>query len=165
MCETMQSSHGIASLSVTLCKSVSIPATMLVYKLDGVSTLYNVEFEKRGMCVWKAYDLGPGRLRTEECFSNDMPSLVMIQAHSDEFSNIKKRASTQRVNETGLIDEEPPVTPSDDDLFSCPEEGCTRTFMRQLFFGAAFRLSETPTALECETLFDKAVLEYAEQLE
>ena len=67
MCEAMQSSHGIPSLSVTLCESVSIPA-MPVYKLDGVSTLYNVEFEKKGMRVWKAYDLGPGRLRTEGMF-------------------------------------------------------------------------------------------------
>ena len=74
----MQLSHGIPSLSVTLCESVSIPATMPVYKLNGVSTLYNVEFEKKGMRVWKAYDLGPGRLRTEECFSNDMPYMLSL---------------------------------------------------------------------------------------
>ena len=165
MCEAMQSSHGIPSLSVTLCESVSIPATMPVYKLDGVSTLYNVEFEKKGMRVWKAYDVGPGRLRTEECFSNDMPSVVVIQAHSDKFSDVKKRVSTRRVNETGLIDEEPPVTSSDGDLFSCPEEGCTRTFMRHSSLVQYLDCGKHQRALERETLFDKASLEYAEQLE
>ena len=129
MCEAMLSSNGIPSLSVTLCESVSIPA-MPVYKLDGVSTLYNVEFQKNGMRVWKAYDLGPGRRRTEECVLDVMPSVVVIQAYPDEFSDVEKRASTRRVKESGKIDEERPIASSDGDMFSCPEEGCTRTFMR-----------------------------------
>ena len=45
---------------------VSVHSCNAAYKLDGVSTLYNVEFEKKELRVWKAYGLGPGRLRTEE---------------------------------------------------------------------------------------------------
>lgn len=48
MCEAMPSSGGIPSLSVTLCEAGAIP-TMLPYMRDGVSSLYNVEFEKRGL--------------------------------------------------------------------------------------------------------------------
>ena len=93
-----------------------------------------------------------------------MPSVV-IQAHSDEFSDVKKRVSTRRVNETGLIDEEPPVTSSDGDLFSCPEEGCTRNFMRHSSLVQHLDCGKHQRALERETLFDKAALEYAEQQE
>ena len=98
MCEAMLSSSGIPSPSVTLCKSVSIPA-MPTYKLDCVSTLYNVEFEKKGLRVWKAYSLGPGRLRTEECSSEVMPSVVVIQVHLDQFFDMKKRAPARQVKE------------------------------------------------------------------
>ena len=104
-------------------------------------------------------------LELRECFSNDMPSVVVIQAHSDKFSDVKKRVSTRRVNETGLIDEEPPVTSSDGDLFSCPEEGCTRTFMRHSSLVQHLDCGKHQRALERETLFDKAALENAEQLE
>ena len=164
MCEAMLSSNGIPSLSVTLCESVSIPA-MPAYKLDGVSTLYNVEFEKKGMRVWKAYDLGPGRRRTEECSSEVMPSVVVIQAHPDKFSDVKKRAPARRVKEPGDIDKEPPIASSDGDLFTCPEEGCTRTFMRHSSMVQHLDCGKHQRALERETLFDKAALEYAEQLE
>ena len=164
MCEAMLSSNGIPSLSVTLCESVSIPA-MPVYKLDGVSTLYNVEFQKKGMRVWKAYDLGPGRRRIEECVSDVMPSVVVIQAYPDEFSDVKKRAPTRRVKELGKIDEERPIASSDGDMFTCPEEGCTRTFMRHSSMVQHLDCGKHQRALERETIFDKAALEYAEQLE
>ncbi len=93
MCEAML--YGIPSLSVTLCKSVSIPA-MSAYKLDGVSTLYNVEFEEKGMHVWKAYDLGPGRHRTEKYSSEVMPSVVVIQMSKKSTSTTSKGTRRHR---------------------------------------------------------------------
>ncbi len=117
--------------------SVSIP-TIPAYKLDGVSTLYNVEFEKKGMRVWKAYGLGAGRLRTETCSSGDLPSVVMFQANTDRFLGVKRLTRTQQSTEKHEnedhepkdTDNEPPKASSDGDLFTCPEKGCTKTFMR-----------------------------------
>jgi hypothetical protein len=169
MCEAMLSSGGVPSLSVTVCESVSIP-TMPTYKLDGVSTLYNVEFEKKGMRVWKAYVTGPGCLRTETCSSDDLPSIVVIQAYPNTFSGVRRRARAQqrtdkRVNEDeeqGDSDKEPP---SDSNLFTCPDEGCTKTFMRYSSMVQHLDSGKHKRALERETLFDKAALEYAERLE
>ncbi len=132
-------------------ESVSIP-TMPTYKLDGVSTLYNVEFEKKGMRVWKAYGLGAGRLRTETCSSGDLPSVVMFQAHTDRFSGVKRRTRTQQSTEKHKnedlepkdTDNEPPKASSDGDLFTCPEKGCTKTFMRHSSIMQHLD-SETPT--------------------
>ena len=64
MCEAMLPSSEIPSFSVALCESVSIPA-MPAYKLDGVSTFHNVEFEKRE-CVYgkrMTWDLDDSELR------------------------------------------------------------------------------------------------------
>ena len=35
---------------------------MTTYKVDGVSTLSNIEFSKEGIRIWRAYGVGTGRL-------------------------------------------------------------------------------------------------------
>ena len=174
MCEAMLSSGGIPSLSVTLCESVSVP-TMPTYKLDGVSTIYNVEFQKKGMRVWKAYGMGSGRLRAEKCSSDNLPSVVILQSEPSEFSDVKRRVHAQQGQGTDKgadkdqeeedSDEEPNVRSSDGALFTCPEEGCTKTFMRHSSMMQHLDCGKHQRALERETLFDKAAIEYAEQLE
>ncbi len=98
-------------VSPCACESVSIP-TMPAYKLDGVSTLYNVEFEKKGMRVWKAYGLGAGRLRTETCSSGDLPSVVMFQAHTDRFSGVKDEHAPSKVQKNTKTKIRNPKTPT-----------------------------------------------------
>ena len=61
MFEVILSSGGVPSIGVTLCESITTPP-MATYKVDGVSTLSNIEFSKRGNpCIegvwcgnWKA---------------------------------------------------------------------------------------------------------------
>ncbi|KXJ07146.1 hypothetical protein AC249_AIPGENE20276 [Exaiptasia diaphana] len=48
---------------------------------------------------------------------------------------------------------------------SCPEEGCTKTFMRHCSMVQHLDCGKHQWELERETLFDKAALAYAEQLE
>ncbi len=125
------------------------------------------------MRVWKAYGLGAGRLRTETCSSGDLPSVVMFQAHTDRFSGVKRRTSTQQSTEKHEnedqepkdTDNEPPKPSSDGDLFTCPEKGCTKTFMRYSSIMQHLDCGKHQRILERETLFDKAAYEYAEQLE
>ena len=45
MFEAILSSSGVPSLGVTLCESITTPP-MATYKVDGVSTLSNIEFSK-----------------------------------------------------------------------------------------------------------------------
>ena len=57
MVDAMQSSGGVPGLSVRLCDRVV--STVLQIKLDGVSTIANVEYSDTFIRVWKAYRMGP----------------------------------------------------------------------------------------------------------
>lgn len=166
MCEAMLSSDGIPSLNVTVCDSVSIPA-MPSYKLEGVSTLYNIEYKNKGMSVWKAYGVGKGTLRSEFCSSKDLPSVNVVQSHPSVFSPVKsrKQQSTSSKEDDQPDKEQEQEFTSGDALFTCPEEGCIRTFMRHSSMMQHLDCGKHQRALERETLYDKAALEYAEQLE
>ena len=168
MCEAMLSSGGIPSLSITLCESVAIPKIWPYYKLDGVSNLYNVEFKKKGMRVWKAYGVGLGKLRSETCSSDELPSLKVNEQHRSEFSVVKRRAQ-QKTSQSANDDQESTVEEllqqSANAIFACPEEGCIKTFMRHAANMRHLDCGNHHRSLERETLFDKAALEYAQKLE
>ena len=173
MCEAIISSGGVPSLSVTLCESVTSPP-MASYKIGGVSTLSNIEFSKEGIRVWRAYGVGTGRFISAQTFetpsSNCLPSIVLLQAHASSFSSaVKRRANTTQPSDTRTTEEqteteEDPST-SGEALFTCPEEGCTKTFLRHSSMMKHLDCGKHQRALEHETLFDKATQEYAEQLE
>ena len=173
MFEAILSSGGVPSLSVTLCESITTPP-MATYKVDGVSTLSNIEFSKEGIRVWRAYGVGTGRLmsaqKSEAPSSDGLPSIVVLQAHPSSFSPaVKRRANTVHPSDTRTTkdqvetDEEPST--SGEALFQCPEEGCTKTFLRHSSMMQHLDCGKHQRTLECETVFDKAALEYAEQLE
>ena len=61
MVEVILSSGGMASLSVTRCKSITSPP-MVTCQIDGVSKLSNVELTIEGIRVWRACGVGPGKL-------------------------------------------------------------------------------------------------------
>ena len=94
----------------------------------------------------------------------------MLQAHPSSFSPaVKKRVNTVHPSDTRTTndqvetDEEPST--SGEALFQCPEEGCTKTFLRHSSMMRHLDCGKHQRALECETVFAKAALEYAEQLE
>ena len=173
MCEAILSSGGVPSLSVTLCESISSPLTP-AYKIDGVSTLSNIEFSKDGIRVWRAYGVGPGKLissqKSKAPLSDSLPSIVELQAHPSSFSSTRKRReNTAHPSDTHATEDqaetyEKPST-SVEALFACPEEGCTRTFLRHSSLMQHLDCGKHQRSLERETLFDKASLEYAEKLE
>ena len=59
MVEAMHSSGGVPGLNVSLCDCVVPPSPAGQVKLDGVSTVANVEYGNTYICVWKAYGIGP----------------------------------------------------------------------------------------------------------
>jgi len=50
-------------------------------------------------------------------------------------------------------------------LFTCPEEGCVKTFTRHSSLVTHLDCGKHKRALECEKLYDKAMIEYATKLE
>ncbi|KAK3744162.1 hypothetical protein QZH41_006680 [Actinostola sp. cb2023] len=169
MYDAVLSSGGVPSLSVTLCESVTGPP-MAKYKIDGVSLISNIEYSaEEGIRVWRAYGVGPGRLISTDPPSLDgIPSLTVVQANPSSFSTVKRRTTTsdtRGVVQEEQSDEDHASTTSGEMLFTCPEETCTKTFLRHSSMMRHLDCGKHQCTLEHETLLDKAALEYAEQLE
>ena len=172
MCEAILSSGGVQSVSVTLCESIVSPP-IVHYKIDGVSTLSNIEISKEGIRAWRTYGVGPGRLIPQKfdlLSSEGLPSITVIQAHPSSFSSaVKRRADTTQSSgfraSAAQTETNEESKASAEGLFTCPEEGCTKTFLRHSTLMQHLDCGKHQRALENATLFHKAALEYAEQLE
>ena len=55
------SSGGVPSVNVTISGPPEASTSSTV-RLEGVSTIFNVEYSEEGLDVWKAYNIGPGKL-------------------------------------------------------------------------------------------------------
>ena len=165
MTYAIRSSSEIPSLSVTLCDSITSPS-MDSYKIHRVSLLSNIEFSE-------ACGMGTGKLISqipEAPPSNSLPSLVVYQAHPSSLSSgVKRRAYGAHLSGIHGTDDktetEEEHSASHEALFTCPEEGCTQTFLRHSSMMQHLDRGTHMHALENETLLDKAPQKYAEQLE
>jgi len=133
MYDAMTSSGGIPSsipsLSVTLCDSVTA-AQAGSYKIDGVSFLSNIAYTTEGICVWRAYNVGPRKLiAVAEVNSAKLPALEVDKSHSSMFTVVSQRHTPSSAE--GLQDDSTnEVEAKSTSLFASPEEGCTKTFLR-----------------------------------
>ena len=178
MVDAIQSSGGVPGVDVTLCSSLQNQNPSLNVKIAGVSLISNIQYNDGSLTVWKAYGIGPGKcIRLSELTTPQViqvPDLVkcdggtakrMPNAH---FVEVKSRpqpcraTNSQRCSDT---EEEPMVDTSTFPLFSCPEEGCVKTYQRFSSLQRHLDLGKHERALENETLLDKAVLGYADRLQ
>ena len=58
MVSAMKSAGGVAGLNVTLCDASPFSPSV---KLDGVSSISNVQYSQSSLRIWKAYNIGPGK--------------------------------------------------------------------------------------------------------
>ena len=169
MVNAMKSSGGVSALCALLCDSVIPPNPATKIKFDGVSTVTNVEYGDGYIRVWKAYGIGPGKkipLAKINIPANfriaQLSSLSADEEVSDKFCPLKSR-----------ITKDPPVPrkgeqslpPTSNELFACPEEGCTTSYQRFSSLQRHLDCGKHVRALESETMLDKAVRGYAARLE
>ena len=150
-------------------------------KWDGISALNNFLFEERGIRVWKAYKIGPGKLVPWKDSQSDGGSPIVleelespVQSPQSSFKIIKPRQEATQTNTVttsekdtatqGVEDEEAKVEANG--LFTCPEVACIRTFQQSSSLQASAYLDagRHKRALEKETLFDKARRGYAAKI-
>ena len=169
MFKAMVSFGGVPSLNITLCEpftSVETPA----FNIDGVSLLSNIEYSAEGIRVWRPYGIGPGKIVYQQKSSGQgsgaLPALVVAQVHRSTFSSIKGRTTAsakpsgdeKEFTGSGRVD-------GSTSLFACPEDGCIKRFIRHSSVLRHLDCGKHQYTLEHETLYDKAAVRYAEQLE
>ena len=170
MVDAILSSGGVPAVNITLCESITVP-NMPLLKVEGVSLLNNVEYNDDGIRVWKAYGIGCGKLlKLQYPSALELPTLTATQTHSSTFTSIKARRTNapprlhgDEVERVTVTEEN--LTRAEEALFACPEEGCTRTFLRHSSMQRHLDCGKHERALERETLTDRAIKVYAERPE
>ena len=164
MYDAMTSSGSIPSLSVTLCDSVTA-AQAGPYHIDGVSFLLNIACTTKGIRVWRAYNIGPGKLIPgAEVNTAKLPALKVNKSHPRTFTVVTQHHTSSLTE--GLQDNATnKVEAKSTSLFACPEEGCEKTSPRHSSLLQHLDCGKHQLVLERETLFNKAALEYQHQLE
>ena len=169
MVDAILSSGGVPAVNISLCESITVP-DMPSLKVEGVSLLNKVEYNVDGIGVWKAYDIGCGKLlKLQYPSASELPTLTAAQTHSSNFTSIKARRTNAPPQVYDEVDRDANTKENlarvDEALFACPEEGCTRTFLRHSSMQRHLDCGKHERALERETLTDRAIKAYAERLE
>ena len=169
MKDAILSAGGVSNVNVTLCESIASPK-MPSLKVEGVSLLNNVKYDD-GIRVLRAYNIDSGKLtKLKYPSSQELPNLTSTETDVSAFTSIKPRRTNVPEKVTGVqVDRntatESNLTVSQETVFACPEEGCTRTFLRHSSMQGHLDCGKHDRALERETLIDRAATAYAERLE
>ena len=95
MKETIQSFGGMSS-----CGSHTAP-TFSNIKLEGVSSISNVEYSDKGMRIWRAYKIGQGKLISWEKLNipdiSGVPCLTDVNKEgiTEDFTSVKETVQRQ----------------------------------------------------------------------
>jgi hypothetical protein len=177
MKEAIYSLGGISGVEVRLCGPAAFKVAKTV-KLEGVSLVNNIQFSEMGMQVWRAYNIGPGKLIKWGKFDvpnpEEVPNVKLNTSGVDSkatFVSIKSRKADskplllQKQDQTKNIEDGPCDLSFSQHLFACPEEGCVKSYQRYSSLQKHLDCGKHKRALESETLFDRAILGYASKLE
>ena len=131
-----------------------------------------MKFSKEGIRVWRAYAcIGPGKLKLWDDFSVPKdylpptfkdPHEVSAHTASVSFTNIMTRRQSKETTvpeqfDSAVEDAIDEDNPNAESLFFCSEEGCVMSFQRHSSLLNHLDCGKHKYALECETLFDKAI--------
>ena len=169
----IESSGGVRGVPTILCGPLTIPDPNPFPKWDGVSLLNDIKFYSEEMRIWRAYGVGDGKVIPYSNFHfKGIIELPFFDKASDiaisdlSFSELKpKRRQVDECTSETVASAESNSETDDDTLFTCPEEGCVKTFQRFSSLHKHLDGGSHKYALERESLLDKAMLRYAENLE
>jgi len=177
MVDAIQSGGGVPGVYVTLCDTFEVQKPSFHVKLDSVSVISNIEYSSESLRVWRAYGIGTGKkiprakldvsqveqfLNHVDCDSN--PANGTREAYFHKFKS-RAKSSLEDAAKNSDTEAEPVTDASSCPLFSCPEEGCIKTYQRFSALQHHQDCGKHERALEHETLLDKAVYGYADRLQ
>lgn len=179
----IEAAQGITGVSATY---VSVKTeSALSAKIDEISLLNNFEFEKQGIRVWKAFNVGPGRLVPWNKFDVSTAHLCDLEVLSQPAQSLtsshtfrsvrhrykkKPRSHPVVLSVAGRCEDADEVLSSDDEdedapaLFYCPEDGCTKAYTGFTSLQNHLDIGKHKRVPEQESFYDKAKREYASKL-
>ena len=149
--------------------------TMKKHKMTGIQALNNFTFESAGLRVWRAYNVGPGKLFTPtqvkrfglpqgptgpqvvQSFSIPREDVGVFRSVSTRAECLRPQPCTPQSVEASPADE---ATRS---FFSCPEERCTKTYQSFTNLRKHLDAGKHLVKLERESTFDSVKKKWAEK--
>ena len=172
------SSGGVPAVNVAVSgppDNSEFPKT----EIKGVSSYTNVEYTRIGFKVWKAYNIGEGKVIPRNKFN--IPSLSVLQLTNldkesqvgqSEFLTVKSKKKSQKEDDSqpenspvSTCKEDTAYNQNESHLYSCPEQGCIKRYQRFSSLQRHLDCGKHKRELEKETLFDRAATGYAERLD
>ena len=179
MKEAIESSNGVRGVSVKVCSPPNGPSNKSL-KWEKVSFVNNLSYSDDGIRTWRAYGIGPGKCVPWSKFDvpeqSELPKMDVRPLTSEpctSFVPVRPRrmfgqpTMTEADDSSNSGDESSDTVSAADypRLFTCPEEGCVKTFIRNSSLVKHLVCGKHKLTLEHETLYDKAVIEYATKLD
>ncbi|KAK3739225.1 hypothetical protein QZH41_004334 [Actinostola sp. cb2023] len=171
-----QGGKGVCDRQAATIKG-AIGSTLSV-KWDGISLLNNFEYEEHGIRVWRAFNVGPGRLvpwanfqvSTTQLGNLEIlqpPSSTLVTGHT--FRTVRHRHAKEASLKPSEEDEVCTESSEEEDegegmLFTCPEEGCIKAYNTFTSLQNHLDTGKHKRVPEQETLYDKAKKVYAHKL-
>ena len=108
---------------------------MTKHTITGVQALNNFSYENRGLRMWRAYGIGPGKFYSADQltrFGTPQGSIRLVTTETFSNPNIEVGSYLQRtqMSEPGSSLQLPNLsqTEEESEKFSCQEEGCIKVF-------------------------------------
>lgn len=157
---------GVKGCHAAVVKIQESNQTMKKHTMSGIQALNNFSFEAGGLRVWRAYNVGPGKLFTPaqvkrfgtpqgptglhvlQPFSIPREDVGVFRSLASRVQIEHSQPSTQQSVEDSSADEATQV------FFSCPEEGCTKTYQSYTNLQKHLDAGKHLVKLERETTYD-----------
>ena len=132
-----------------------------VNKIDGFSKLHNFAYDEKGLRVWRAYDIGQGKLIPfdDVVVEQQEATGLIVQENGDFFTMRNARhlhVSTPEINDTEEVNEE-------GHLFECPEPGCQEVFKNFCELEIHAEIENHGNRPVSESFYDRIRREWAER--
>ena len=116
----------VRGVSASMCAIDEKENNLKVNKIDGFSKVHNFAYDEKGLRVWRAYDIGQGKLIPFDDIVVEQQEAtgLIVQENGDFFTMRNARhlhVSTSEITDTEEANEE-------GHLFECPEPGCQEVF-------------------------------------
>ena len=134
----IESCGGVRGVATVVCGPLTIPDPNPFPKWDGVSLLNDITFYSEEMRVWRAYGVGEGKVVPYSNFPlKEVVQLPFFDKTSDvaisdlSFSDLTPRRRQDAECTGGTVaSAESNSETEEDTLFTCPEDGCVKSFQR-----------------------------------
>lgn len=118
------SERPVKGTSACVCVVDETKKTLDVNKIEGFSKLHNIQFEEKGIRVWRSYGVGRGKeVSFEELVSLSQENTGLVV--SEEFFDCRDTRVYKCKDTTTASSAS---SDSEIDMFECSEPGCIKSF-------------------------------------